>query len=107
MMSRCDITDSKLNECAIGFKSHTNLMHAVASIIDKNFTHGRTAIDSACTFQNFVRVVPFQVGFHVFPAEGFCIAAWDWTYDFLRTGAVCFLILVSVFMSLYHGYDKR
>jgi hypothetical protein len=72
-----------------------------------NFTHFSTALDSACMFQNFVHVVHFQVFFHVFLGGGFCIAAWDWTYDFFRTGAVCFLILVSVFMSLYHGYDKR
>jgi hypothetical protein len=82
-------------------------MPAVVFITAKKFTHVPTAIHSACTFQNFVRVVPFQVGLHVFLAECFCIAAWDWTYDFLRTGALCFLILVSDFMSLYHGYDKR
>jgi hypothetical protein len=82
-------------------------MPEVALISVINFTHVSTAIDSACTFQNSVRVVHFQVPFHVSRVGGFCIAARDWTYDFLLTGAVCFLILVSVFMSLYHGYDKR
>jgi hypothetical protein len=82
-------------------------MPEVVSISVKNVTHGRTAIDSACTFQNSVRVVHYQVLFHETLGDGFCIAAWDWTFDFLRTGAVCFLILVLVFMSLYHGYDKR
>jgi hypothetical protein len=96
--------DRKLNECAIGFKSHTNLMPAVVSISFIYFTHLLTAIDSACTFQNFVRVVTFYVHFHVLLSDGFCFTAWDWTYEFLR--AVCFLILVSVFMSLYHGYDS-
>jgi hypothetical protein len=50
----------------------------------KNFTQAPTAIDSACTFQNFLRVVPFQVGFEVFLGDHFCFAASDWTFDFLR-----------------------
>jgi hypothetical protein len=82
-------------------------MDAVFMISVKNFTHVPTAIDSACTLQNSVRVVPFQMGFDVLLGDGFCFAASDWTFDLVRTGAVCFLILVSVFMSLYHGYDKR
>jgi hypothetical protein len=72
-----------------------------------NVTHILTAFEFACTILNAGRVVPFHVLIHVVLASDSLLAICTFV-GVLRTlnlqvNAVCFLILVSAFMSLYHG----
>jgi hypothetical protein len=74
-------------------------------------THILTAFEFACTilFAGPVRVVPSHVLIHVVIAPDSLLTICTFvgvrrTLD-LQVNAVCFLILVSVFMSLHHGKD--
>jgi hypothetical protein len=81
-------------------------MLAVRLVCFINVTHILTAFEFACTILNAGRVVPFHVLIHVVPASDSFLTIRTFIGVLrilnLQVNAVCFLILVSAFMSLYH-----
>jgi hypothetical protein len=81
-------------------------MPAVLLVCFINLTHILTAFEFACTILNEGRVVPFHVLIDVVHAPHSFLTIRTFVGVLrilnLQVYAVCFLILVSAFMSLYH-----